>query len=107
MAKFFQAWDTIPPWSTRPADAALEQRIAKLAEFAAKNGPPFVEMMREKQANNPEYSFLSGGVGSDYFRWRLYCGLYNLDAGSTTGSCCMSRLLPALWHAFYCNIAFE
>ena len=79
--RFFQTWDPIPLLAERPDDPALEQRIAKLADFAAKNGPPFVDMLREKQKDNPEYGFLKGGIGATYFRWKLYCVLYDLDPG--------------------------
>lgn len=78
-APFFQSWEAVPANCGPPADAGLAQRIAKLSQFAAKNGPPFVKMLQEKQQNNPEYSFLNGGPGGDYFRWRLYCAIYNLD----------------------------
>jgi len=81
MAQFFNAWDPVPAFVPVPEDTALEQRISKLAEFAAKNGPPFVDMIREKQANNAEYNFLSGGPGSDYFTWKLYCITYKVPAG--------------------------
>lgn len=79
---FFSPWAPPPGFAEGPADSALEQRISKLAEFAAKNGPPFVEMIRQKQAANPEYAFLNGGLGADYFTWRLYCSLYNLHPGA-------------------------
>ena len=81
MSQFFAEWDPVPPFAPRPENQALEQRITKLAEFAQKNGPPFVKMIREKQANNPEYSFLSGGPGAQYFTWKLYCFVYNLYPG--------------------------
>lgn len=87
MATFFSEQDPAPSFTARPQDVALEQRISKLAEFACKNGPPFVNMIREKQAGNPEYSFLSAGPGADYFTWKLYCNLYNLEAGKDTVSC--------------------
>ena len=32
--------------------------------------------------DNPEYGFLKGGIGATYFRWKLYCVLYNLDPGT-------------------------
>ncbi len=30
---------------------------------------------KDKQKNNPEYVFLMGGEGADYWRWSLYCAL--------------------------------
>ena len=82
MSKFFEDQNSTPSFAARPADPALEQRIAKLVEFAQKNGPPFVDMIRQKQSKNPEYSFLSNGPGAQYFTWKLYCLLFNLDAGT-------------------------
>ncbi len=81
MAQFFNEWDQAPVFVPVPGESGLEQRIAKLAEFAAKNGPPFVNMIREKQAGNSEYTFLSGGPGADYFNWKLYCNIYQVPSG--------------------------
>jgi hypothetical protein len=36
--------------------------------------------MRDKQRDNPEYAFLHGGDGSDYYQWSLYCALHGLPA---------------------------
>lgn len=41
-------------------------------EYAAKNGPEFEAMIREKQRDNPAYSFLFGGDGHNYYRYRLW-----------------------------------
>jgi hypothetical protein len=116
-AAFFSVWDAPPTLTSTPQDAGLAQRIAKLTEFAARNGaaiiplghglrrlpargrkssdsisrrlplasparllragPSFVDMMKERQKENPEYAFLHGGEGADYYRWALYCRLYN------------------------------
>ncbi|GAB4816637.1 hypothetical protein N2152v2_003683 [Parachlorella kessleri] len=76
-AAFFSVWDAPPAFSTPPEDAGLAQRISKLTEFAARNGPSFVEMMKERQKENPEYAFLHGGEGAGFYRWTLYCRLYN------------------------------
>ena len=81
MAQFFSNWDPLPPFAPAPEDGGLEQRISKLAEFAAKNGPPFVQMIREKQAGNAEYGFLAGGPGAEYFTWKLYSIIYRIPAG--------------------------
>ncbi|KAH7623290.1 hypothetical protein Ndes2526B_g01714 [Nannochloris sp. 'desiccata'] len=64
-----------PPFAPPPPDHALEIRILKLAEFAARNGPAFVEEVRAKQCRNPEYAFLHGGEGAAYFFWVLHCNL--------------------------------
>ncbi|KAK9907575.1 hypothetical protein WJX75_006303 [Coccomyxa subellipsoidea] len=77
-APFFSPHEPPPSFAAPPADDALAQRISKLAQFAARNGPSFVDLMRTKQAGNAEYAFLNSGVGSGYWRWILYCTLYNL-----------------------------
>ena len=38
----------------------------------AKNGPEFEVMIREKQEDNPAYSFLFGGEGHNYYRYKLW-----------------------------------
>ena len=78
---FFSPHEPPPEYCPAPSDSALAQRISKLAQFAARNGPSFVELMRAKQTGNAEYDFLSGGEGSGYWRWILYCTLYNLPPG--------------------------
>ena len=65
---FFSPWESPPKFSDLPQDSALEQRISKVVEFAARNGPNFVDLMRTKQQQNPEYGFLFTGDGSAYFR---------------------------------------
>lgn len=45
LAGFFQAWEPHPVYCPAPTDSALGQRIQKLAQFAARNGPDFVELM--------------------------------------------------------------
>lgn len=76
--QFFSPWDPPPGFSSPPQDPSLAQRVAKLAEFAARNGPSFVDVVRTKQQSNPEYAFLRGGLGAEYYAWVLYCSLYNL-----------------------------
>ena len=80
-APFFSPHEPPPNFAAPPSDDALAQRINKLAQFAARNGPSFVDLMRTKQAGNVEYLFLNAGEGSDYWRWILYCTLYNLPVG--------------------------
>lgn len=67
-ADFFASWEPTPTFCSAPQDPALTQRISKLAEFARRNGPHFVELLKNKQKDNPEYSFLFGGEGSEYYR---------------------------------------
>ena len=80
-SQFFSPHEPPPDFTPAPADEVLAQRISKLAQFAARNGPGFVELMVAKQSGNPEYAFLSGGEGSSYWRWILYCTMYNLPSG--------------------------
>ncbi|OWM89931.1 hypothetical protein CDL15_Pgr012568 [Punica granatum] len=61
-----------PPPAAPPADPELHKRIDKLVEYIAKNGPEFEAMIREKQQDNPEYSFLIGGDGHAYYQYRLW-----------------------------------
>eukprot|EP00252_Welwitschia_mirabilis_P012934 TRINITY_DN28550_c0_g1_i1.p1 TRINITY_DN28550_c0_g1~~TRINITY_DN28550_c0_g1_i1.p1 ORF type:complete len:336 (-),score=35.73 TRINITY_DN28550_c0_g1_i1:366-1373(-) len=69
---FFNPWEQPPPPMPPPADPELQKRIDKLAEYAAKNGPDFEKMIREKQQDNPAYSFLFGGEGHAYYRYKLW-----------------------------------
>ncbi|KAK3019889.1 hypothetical protein RJ639_002938 [Escallonia herrerae] len=61
-----------PPPTPPPSDPELQKCIDKLVEYAAKNGPEFEAMIREKQKNNPVYSFLFGGEGHNYYRYKLW-----------------------------------
>jgi Surp module len=56
-----------------PADGHLVLRITKLAEYTTRNGPAFEQQVRSKQATNPEYAFLQGGEGSDFYQWCIHC----------------------------------
>lgn len=66
-------------------------------EYSAKNGPEFEAMIREKQQDNPAYSFLFGGEGHNYYRYKLWVstrppsGLYNPPFSSSS--------MPPLQHA--------
>lgn len=50
-----------------------------LAKYVMQNGTSFIDMVRTKQAGNPEYDFLHpGGKNNAFFRWALYatgCGI--------------------------------
>uniref|UniRef100_A0A5B7AA58 Putative calcium homeostasis endoplasmic reticulum protein-like isoform X1 n=1 Tax=Davidia involucrata TaxID=16924 RepID=A0A5B7AA58_DAVIN len=69
---FLGPYDSAPPLAAPPSDPELEKRIDKLVEYAAKNGPEFEAMIREKQQDNPAYSFLFGGEGHNYYRYKLW-----------------------------------
>ncbi|KAH0459880.1 hypothetical protein IEQ34_010543 [Dendrobium chrysotoxum] len=58
--------------STPPADPELHKRIDKLIEYAARNGPEFEALIREREQDNPAYSFLFGGEGHNYYRYKLW-----------------------------------
>ena len=48
--QFFNQWEAPPGYAPPPAsDDALVQRVSKLVEFAARNGPSFVELIKKKQ----------------------------------------------------------
>ena len=53
--------------SHRPADEALADRIEKLASRVARVGPQMESMVKEKQGDNPDFAFLSGGEGAGYY----------------------------------------
>ncbi|XAR71637.1 hypothetical protein NMG60_11018007 [Bertholletia excelsa] len=69
---FLGPYDSPPPPAAPPSDPELQKRIDKLVEYAAKNGPEFEAMIREKQHDNPAYSFLFGGEGHNYYRYKLW-----------------------------------
>ncbi|VDN08808.1 unnamed protein product [Dibothriocephalus latus] len=50
-----------------PPDAETRNIIDKLAQFVARNGPEFESMTKEKQRDNPKFSFLYGGEFCDYY----------------------------------------
>lgn len=41
-------------------------------EYAIKNGPEFEVVVREREQDNPAYSFLFGGDGHGYYRYKLW-----------------------------------
>ncbi|EED13896.1 pre-mRNA splicing factor, putative [Talaromyces stipitatus ATCC 10500] len=46
--------------------------VEKTAGYAARNGPVFEQRIREKEQNNPKFSFLSpGDAYAAYYQWRL------------------------------------
>ena len=79
---FFNPHEPPPEFAQPLADDRLTQIITKLAQFASRNGPSFVDVIRQKQAGNADYDFLSGGEGAAYWRWYLYCTLYSLAPGA-------------------------
>lgn len=65
-------YDSTPPPVAPPADPELQKRIDKLIEYAARNGPEFEALIREREQDNPAYSFLFGGEGHNYYRYKLW-----------------------------------
>lgn len=73
LAGFFGPYDAPPPQTEPLADGDLHKRIDKMVEFSAKNGPQFEALLKAKQKDNPEYSFLlEAGEGHAYYRYHLY-----------------------------------
>ena len=71
-SQFFNPWESPPRFTSPPEDTALEKRIAKLAEYCVRIGPSFIGIFKQKQQDNQEYAFLSGGEGAEYWRWVRY-----------------------------------
>nr|XP_043623838.1 calcium homeostasis endoplasmic reticulum protein [Erigeron canadensis]XP_043623839.1 calcium homeostasis endoplasmic reticulum protein [Erigeron canadensis] len=69
---FHGPYDAPPPPAPPPSDPEQQKCIDKLVEYAVKNGPEFEAMIREKQKDNPSYSFLFGGEGHGYYRYKLW-----------------------------------
>lgn len=104
-APFFNPHEPPPGFAQPPADERLSQIITKLAQFASRNGPGFVDVICQKQAGNSDYDFLSGGEGAAYWRWYLYCTLYNLDPGVTTflGYTCYHATAALILYSAHCQ----
>ncbi|KAF6146435.1 hypothetical protein GIB67_037735 [Kingdonia uniflora] len=69
---FHSPFESAPPPAVPPLDPELHKVIDKLVEYIAKNGPEFEAMIRDKQQDNPAYSFLFGGEGHSYYRSKLW-----------------------------------
>lgn len=52
-------------------DQDLRNIIDKLAQFVARNGPEFEKMTKNKQKNNPKFSFLYGGEHFNYYQYKV------------------------------------
>ncbi|KAJ0967786.1 hypothetical protein J5N97_024703 [Dioscorea zingiberensis] len=77
-----EASRSFPSTPPKPTDTETVKIIEVLCQFIAKVGPSFEIEAREKEVNNPRFSFLFGGVpgsaaaiGHEYFQWmkRKYC----------------------------------
>lgn len=52
-------------------DPDLKNIIDKLANFVARNGPEFENMTKQKQKDNPRFSFLFGGEHFNYYQYKM------------------------------------
>ena len=59
------------PFFILSADLDLKNIIDKLANFVARNGPEFEQMTKQKQKDNPKFSFLFGGEFFNYYQYRV------------------------------------
>ena len=49
-----------------PTDESQKTLIDKVAQYVAKNGDEFANMMKKKQSGNPEYDFLREGKNNEH-----------------------------------------
>lgn len=54
-----------------PEDPDVKNIIDKLANFVARNGPEFENMTKQKQHDNPKFSFLFGGEHYCYYQYKV------------------------------------
>ena len=66
----------------------LKNIIDKLANFVARNGPEFEHMTKQKQKDNPKFSFLFSGEYYNYYQYRVtteQSGQFLICHGCTLG----------------------
>lgn len=61
-----------PPKADPPGDPKVQKTIDSLAVFVARNGPGFEAIAKERNAFDSKFNFLSGGLGAQYYKWRLH-----------------------------------
>lgn len=92
---------------TAPAMAAggselsteLRKRIEIMAEHLSKNGPGFETMVKAKNANNPQFSFLYSGEGHEYFQQvlaQMRSGTFNTGPSSAPTAPSSSGSSPSM-----------
>ncbi|KAL9273013.1 Calcium homeostasis endoplasmic reticulum protein-like protein [Drosera capensis] len=69
---FNLSYDSATPPVPPPQDPELQFRIDKLVDYSVRNGPEFEELIRAKHPDSPDYSFLFGGEGHGYYRYKLW-----------------------------------
>ncbi|XP_024373661.1 uncharacterized protein [Physcomitrium patens] len=70
-------WRAVEEPPLAPQDSDMLKNIDILSGFVVKNGPQFEDMARHKQADDPKFAFLFGGVpgseaaiGKAYYEWK-------------------------------------
>ena len=64
----------VPPVALPPCDSEIASTCDKTANYVARNGARFENMVREREGANPKFSFLhEQGEGGPYFKWKVYC----------------------------------
>lgn len=58
-----------------PEDADLKRTIDAMAPFVARNGAAFEAIAVRQNARDNRFSFLKGGPGAEYYRWRVQASL--------------------------------
>lgn len=75
--KLLEPWTGPPAFAPAPGDPKTRDLIALSAKYAVQNGPSFIDVIRDKQRDNPQYTFLTaGGQNHPFYKWVLYCILY-------------------------------
>jgi Surp module len=69
------------------SSAVCSSHFAEISIFIVpppqvKNGPDFEEFTRQRNVGNEQFSFLNGGEGSEYYKWRVHVKRANLDAST-------------------------
>ncbi|KAL3660949.1 hypothetical protein V7S43_013964 [Phytophthora oleae] len=76
------------PFAMRNIPPDVKNRIDSLVEFVARNGDAFEATAKQRERNNPDFSFLRpGGPYLDYYQWKKQqvCGLQQPQAEPSTG----------------------
>lgn len=76
---WFSPWEPPPHFCPAVADPQLNERIDVTVRFAAKSGPGFLDMMKQKHQGDPNFAFLFAGEAYHRYRWCLHCALLNLN----------------------------
>lgn len=65
--------------SLPPEEPEVLERIKKLVAYVARNGEQFEVKVREKEANNPHFSFLTDATSEQhhYYKWMLFIAVHH------------------------------